>query len=282
MKGKVDNYIPYIKQRLLLRYAVVDAMYSPNTDGAEELSFKYANKYDIVVVVGGDGTLHQVINGVMKSKANCLVAVLPFGTCNDVARTLNIPTKLDKAIDTVLRLNTTEYDLIYDGNEYIAYSLATGYLTKSTYAATNKAKKRFGRFAYFLSAIKCMFKFKALPITVKCDGERIHGKFVYFMLINGENAGGFKLNKGDDVHNGKVKMVIIKRSKFLGSFINFIKLFLFGINSIKKSKLAIVRDVKNVEIENHANAPFTVDGEKSKFLKKQVKIVTPIVMVKNN
>ena len=65
LKGKIDEVIPHIKQRLLLRYSQVDAMFSPETDGAEALAFKYASKYDVIVSCGGDGTLHEIVNGVM-------------------------------------------------------------------------------------------------------------------------------------------------------------------------------------------------------------------------
>lgn len=280
MKGKIDEHLPYIKQRLLLRYAQVEAMYSPTEDGAEALALKNASKYDVVVACGGDGTVNQIINGVVKSKANCVVAILPLGTSNDLAKTLNIPHNLDKAIDCILRLNITNYDLMFDGEHYITSSLATGYLTSVTYSTSNKAKKKMGRFAYFLSCLKQMFKFKTLPITITCDGERIHDKFVYFMLINTNSFSGVNINKYDNFSDGKIKLVLIKKSKFLGSFFVFMKMLIKGIDSVKKSKLLIVKNAINVEIENHSNSPFTMDGEKVKFLKKTISVSTPITIVK--
>ncbi len=279
IKGKIDEFLPQIKQRLLLRYEVVDCMTSPKTDGALNLAIKHAGKYDIVISCGGDGTLHQVINGVLKNGHNPLIGVLPFGTCNDVASTLKIPTELDKAIDCILRLNTTTYDLIYDGNNYIIYALATGYLTKSTFSASNNAKRKFGRFAYFLNSLKYVFKFKSLPISITADGERFHGSFIYFMLLNGEYAGGFNVNKGENLSNNKAKMVLIKKTKGIGGFVNFFKLFFFGVKSIRKSKNVIVRDVGNVTIENHSNAPFTMDGEKINFLKKDLTVNSQITFI---
>lgn len=280
MKGKINEFIPHIKQRLLLRFAQVDAMFSAELDGAETLAYKFANKYDVVVSCGGDGTLHEVVNGVMKSGAHPVIGILPFGTCNDVARTLGIPFKLDKAIDCLLRLNTTNYDIMFDGKDYITYSIATGYLVKSTYSATEKSKRKFGRFAYFMSALKCLFNLEAIPVTITCDGTRFHTKIAYVMFVNGENAGGFKLNKGDTIDNGKVKFVMIKRTNAFANFLTFIKMFLFGVNSIRKNKSVIIREVQNFEIENHANASFILDGEKVKFLKKSVQVLTGIKMIK--
>ena len=280
MKGKINEFIPKIKQRLLLRFSQVDAMYSANTKGAENLAFKFASKYDVVVSCGGDGTLHEVVNGVMKSGANPVIGVLPCGTCNDVARSLGIPKKLDKAIDCLLRMNTTNYDIMFDGKEYITYSIATGYLVKSTYSATEKSKQKFGRFAYFMSSLKCLFKLESIPVTVTCDGTRYHNKIAYLMFLNGENAGGFKLNVGVDVGNGKVKFVMIKRTNAFLNFLTFIKMFMFGVKSIRKHKSVVIREVQNFEIENHANASFILDGEKIKFLKKSVEVTSGITIIK--
>lgn len=280
MKGKVDEFLPKMKKRLSLRYAIVDAVSSPELDGAETLAFKNAGKYDIIVSCGGDGTLHNVINGVKKSGFNPLVGILPFGTCNDVATTLGVPKNLDKALDCILRLNTTNYDLMFDGEKYITYSMATGYLIKSTYSVSNKTKRRLGRFGYFLSALRYIFKFDSLPITVVANGERIHGKFSYLMLINGTSAGGFNLNKDDKISDGKVKLVMIKKSKWLGGFFAFVKLFMFGIKSLRKNKHAIIRDVDDILIENHANAPFVLDGDKARFLKKHVSVNSCLTIIK--
>lgn len=280
MKGGIENHIPRIKQRLSLRFSTVDSMASQDINGAEILATKYASKYDIIIACGGDGTLNQVMNGVKKSGADTVVGLLPCGTCNDVARTLNISTDLDKAIDCILRLNTTKYDLMHDGNKYIIYSLATGYMVKSSYSASSNAKKRLGRMAYVMSALKGVFKFDNLPITVIADGERIHGKFVYCMLINGESAGGFRVNKGDDLMDRKVKLVMIKKGKGLSGLFAFAKLFLRGIDSVKKNKNVIVRDVAHVFIENHANLTFTMDGEKEKFLKKDVVVDASLEIIR--
>lgn len=280
MKGKIDEFIPKIKQRLLLRYPQVDAMFSAEIDGAETLAFKFASKYDVIVSCGGDGTLHEVINGVMKSGANPVVGILPFGTCNDVARSLGIPLNFDKAIDCLLRMNLTNYDLMYDGKDYITYSVATGYLVKSTYSATQKSKQKFGRFAYFMSALKCLFKLKAIPVTITCDGTRYHNKIAYCMFLNGESAGGFALNKGTSINNEKVTFVMIKKTNAISNFFTFIKMFMFGVNSIRKYKSVVVREVSNFEIENHANASFILDGEKVKFLKKSIQVGNSITIIK--
>lgn len=280
MRGKIDEKLPYIKKRLLVRYPSVDAMVSPNEDGLEELALKHASKYDIIVACGGDGTIHQVINGVMKSESRPLIGILPYGTCNDLSHSLDIDHDLDKAIDCILRLNTTEYDLMYDGKDYITYSLATGYLTRSAYTTGKNIKKRLGRFAYFVSALRSLFRLKSFPMTIKVDGEVIDDKFAYFMLMNGVSAGGFRINKGENLDNKKVKMVAIKKTNSFATFFRFMRLFFFGIKSLKKDKCVYIRDTSKIELKNHSNIPFTLDGEKAEFLKKNIEVKKSITLIK--
>lgn len=278
MCGKVEEALPRIKQRLSIRYSKVDAVTSPNEDGSEELARKNAGKYDIILSCGGDGTLHDVINGVLKSGFKPLIGVLPFGTCNDVAYSLNVPSDIDLATDCVLRLNTTPYDVMSTGEDYVTYSLATGYLTSVSYATKSKSKMRFKRLAYFFEGLKCLFKFKALPITITADGERLHDKYSYVMLINARRVGGFKINMQENMHNNKVKLVLIKGKGF-SSFMAFAKMFMFGLKSVRKNKRVIIRDVNTIQIENHSNEPFTLDGEKFKMLKKTITVNSSVNLI---
>ncbi len=279
LKGKIGDFLPHIKERLHARYSVVDYLTGRSSEDMAVLAEKNASKYDIIVACGGDGTIHQIVNGVMRSEAKPLVGVLPFGTCNDVGHSLKIPTDVNKAIDCLLRLNTQEYDLMFDGTNYGVYAMAAGYLTDCSYSASSKVKKRVGRLAYVGYGIKSIFKFKEFPLTVVADKERIHGKFFYMMLMNGEYTGGFKLNAGECLNNGKIKLVMIKKKNPIASLFTFIKLFMFGIKSIRKSKCAVVKDVSSLEIQNHSNVAFTFDGEKLQFLKKKVTVASGLKFI---
>lgn len=280
MKGKIEKYIPHIKKRLFFRFSQVEAMTSNSENGAYEIAFKNASKFDVVVSCGGDGTFNGVLNGVKKSGADSVVGILPYGTRNDVAKTLKIPRNLNRAIDTILRMNLQSYDLMSDGENYLTYSLSTGYLTKSTYITKQQSKKHFGNFAYFMSALKCAFKMKEIPLTVKFNKETIDGKFIYFMLLKGNNAGGIRVMKNSELDNGKFNIILIKKGKLLSGFFTFMNMFLWGIKSVKKRKNVIFAEANEVEIFNHSNVPFVCDGEKCKFLKKTIKIKEKINLIK--
>lgn len=278
MQGKIESVLPYIKGRLSLRYSVVDSAFTLPNNSAEDIAIKNASRYDIIVSCGGDGTLNQVVNGVKKSGYDPVVAILPFGLSNDVAKTLKIPTKLDKAIDTILRLNTINYDLMFDGSNYITSTLAAGYLADTAYATSNSSKKKFGRLAYIAHAFKRAFKLKEFPMTFTCDKERTHDKFIFLMLLNDNYVGGIKVNHSN-LSDNKTYLVAIKKTNKFHEYFSFVRLFLFGLNAVKKSKNVIIRECTNIEIENHSNTPFSIDGEKTKFLKKTISVKNNIKLV---
>ena len=97
--------------------------------------------------------------------------------------------------------------------------------------------------------------------------------------MNGEYTCGFKLNAGESLNNGKIKLVMIKKKNPIASLFTFIKLFMFGIKSIRKSKCAVVKDVSSLEIQNHSNVAFTFDGEKLQFLKKKVTVASGLKFI---
>ena len=89
MKGKIDEFVPHIKQRLLLRFPIVEVMSSPEVYGAESIAFKNAPKFDIVLACGGDGTLDQFVNRIYGEELKCTVYFYPCGSGNDFARDFN-------------------------------------------------------------------------------------------------------------------------------------------------------------------------------------------------
>ena len=87
-KGKIANFLPYIETRLKTKYKIVDFIASKS---AEDLKFQAktnAGLYDLIIVAGGDGSIHLAINGIKESGYNPKLAFLPYGTVNDVCRTL--------------------------------------------------------------------------------------------------------------------------------------------------------------------------------------------------
>ena len=281
-KGKIAKYFPYIEQRLKTKYKTVDFLASKSAEDLKLQAKNNAGLYDLMIIAGGDGSLHLAVNGVKESGQDQTLAFLPYGTVNDVCRTLRIPRNMRKAIDIILRGETINYDTMKDNEKYYIYTLASGMFVSTSFKTNRRLKNMFGKLAYYLTGIKEIFQMRSLPMTIVADGERFHGRYIMCMLLNSNSAAGYKINKDKDIDDQLIDLILIeKRKNYLHSLVVLFRMFLFGLSSVRKSKLVTLRKVKQIHIENHSNEPFTKDGEQEEFLKKDISICSPIRVVYN-
>ena len=281
-KGKIQEVMPYILSRLSTKFSPCDSVQSKSAEDMVDLARKNAEKYDCIVVAGGDGSIHNVINGVKQSKGRPTLGFLPYGTVNDVCRTLNISRKLDKAIDVILRGETIKYDIMQEDNNYMIYTFAGGMFVSTSFKTSTGMKRALGKIAYFITGAKQLFSMRTLPLTVTIDGERHHGRYIMAMVLNSASAAGFRINKERDIDDGLIDVILVeKKRSYLKALFTLLKMFLFGLNSVRKHKNVIIQKCKNVKIENHSNEPFTQDGEEADFLTKEIKITSPITVFYN-
>lgn len=281
-KGKIANFLPYIETRLKTKYKIVDFIASKS---AEDLKFQAktnAGLYDLIIVAGGDGSIHLAINGIKESGYNPKLAFLPYGTVNDVCRTLRMPRNMRKALDIILRGETIAYDTMKDKEKYYMYTLAGGMFVSTSFKTNRRLKNIFGKLAYYFTGIKEIFKMRSLPLTIVADGERFHGKFILCMLLNSSSAAGYKINKDKDIDDQLIDLILIEKKKnYLHSLFVLARMFLFGLRSVRKSKLFTFKKCKSIHIENHSFEPFTKDGEMEEFLKKDIVICDPLQVIYN-
>lgn len=281
-KGKIANFLPYIETRLKTKYKIVDFIASKSAEDLKLQAKNNAGLYDLIIVAGGDGSIHLAINGIKESGYNPMLAFLPYGTVNDVCHTLRIPRNMRKAIDIILRGETIHYDTMKDKDKYYIYTLAGGMFVSTSFKTNRRMKNIFGKLAYYFTGIKEIFKMRSLPLTIVADGERFHGKYILFMLLNSSSAAGYKINKDKDIDDQLIDLILIEKKKnYFHSLLVLAKMFLFGIRSIRKSKLVTIRKCKKIHIENHSYEPFTKDGEQEDFLKKDIEISAPLRIIYN-
>ena len=278
-KGKIKEVMPYILSRLSTKFKPCEAVQSKSAEDMIDLARKNAEKYNCIVVAGGDGSIHNVINGVKQSKGRPILGFLPYGTVNDVCRTLNIKKNLDKAIDVILRGETIKYDIMQENNNYMIYTLAGGMFVSTSFKTSTGMKRVLGKLAYFITGAKQLFSMRTLPLTVTIDGERHHGRYIMAMVLNSRSAAGFRINKERDINDGLMDVILVeKKRSYIKALFTLLKMFLFGLNSVRKHKNVVIQKCKTVKIENHSNEPFTQDGEEADFLTKEITMSSPITV----
>ena len=259
-KGKVSKYVPQICDNLEKQGFELEVIYTSKTNNGEQIIKNYIRYIDAVVVCGGDGTLNEVINGVIKCHKKIDVTFIPFVTTNDFATTMKMPKNQYKLSKKLSKYTKTGIDIGNFNGRYFYYVAAFGVCTSVSYNTDQKQKNKFGKLAYYKKGIQELKKMKKYKATIVTDDEIIKDEFVYGSITNSISIGSFKWFKRNEfkVNDGLFELVLIKKPK------NF-----FGILRIAKSILSKKYDQKNIyylktkhlQIDFDKNVDWTLDGE---------------------
>ena len=150
-------------------------------------------QYDMVVCSGGDGTLNEIIDGIMLLPEKPKIGYIPAGTTNDFATTLKIPRDILKATRVVIEGKPFLCDIGAMNNEFFTYVVGFGAFTDVSYETSQTAKNMLGRLAYILEGVKRITSLKSYHMVFEHDGIRVEDDFIYGMLANSARVGGFQL-----------------------------------------------------------------------------------------
>ena len=176
----------------------------------------YDDHYDLVVCSGGDGTLDEIVTGMMEYKEEKVpIGYIPAGTTNDFARSLHISRDILEAADTAVNGTVFPCDVGCFNNDYFVYIAAFGLFTDVSYETKQSMKNILGHLAYVLEGTKRIFNIPSYKIRVTHDGELIEDEFIFGMVTNSRSVGGFRNMVGKNVtfDDGVFEVMLIKMPK---------------------------------------------------------------------
>lgn len=284
-KGKLKQHKDYILCELGKKYGDIEWVETKSIGHAFSLASEYGKTYDYIFVSGGDGTLNEVVNGVSQNEHKPTIGYIPSGTVNDVARSLGLKKNVKKAVKILLNGIEYEHDTFKVNDKFGIYVCCAGLFSKTSYETKRYKKKIFGKIAYLFHGIREIFNTKPLPVELSTDSEDIKENCALLLILNSRSVAGFKTNKHAKLNDGNVELVIFKTARthiWLIDIIRIINTFLFGINTIKKSKHVVYRVLPSFTIKTKADTPINLDGEKStrgtfsfECINKGIKIIVP-------
>ena len=153
-----------------------------------------AAEFDRIVCAGGDGTLHEVVNGLMAlpPEARPEVGYIPAGTTNDFAKNLSLPKTLEELAATAAAGVPRPVDVGRFNSSHFIYVAAFGAFTDVAYSTPQAAKSLLGHAAYMLESITRIASIQSYPLTVEHDAGVEVGSYCYGMVSNTISVGGFK------------------------------------------------------------------------------------------
>lgn len=222
-----------------------------------------AEGFDLLVVAGGDGTMREACEGLMRSRSQIPLAQIPTGTGNITARALRIPT-LDtrKALDLISTGRVLDFDIGYLPNHdrYFTFVAGAGYDAALIHDTTRELKKALGFFAYVATGIKHFFTVRPVKMTLEIDDEIRHTKAHTIMAINIGTIANIQwsIAPNIDPHDGKLNIVLMSSRNLLGSLIVLFKIITkryHGFSALQHFQ------AQRLRVTTDPPLPFQFDGE---------------------
>jgi len=190
-----------------------------------------APNYDTLVVAGGDGTIHSVINGVMAIPLikRPKLLFLPYGTTNDFCNMLGLGKDIDFNLALLKTDNYRLSDVYSLNNEFFVYAAAVGKFSNVSYQIDRRKLKKFGPIGYLFNARNDLFNRYLMDVEVETSEIKIKRRSFLMLIAAGSRVGGFnisKFTKNPKFNDGKIDIRIFTRNH-LFSWIKIIWFYLF-------------------------------------------------------
>ena len=219
---------------------------------------------DRIVAFGGDGTLSEVINGVMHlpAKDRPELGYIPAGTTNDFASGVGLSRNIVKAAQTVLTGIPEPLDVGRFGEErYFSYVASFGSFTKASYSASQDLKNALGYAAYLLEGLRCLIDIRSIPLVVTADGTIYEDEFIFGAVSNAMSVGGMLKYAYEQVNlsDGLFEVLMIRTPKNLSE----IQTLLTDVanRNFVESPHILYQKARKVSIRSEQPLAWTVDGE---------------------
>lgn len=219
-----------------------------------------AGEYDLVVCSGGDGTLDEVVSGIMGSEQKVPLGYIPAGSTNDFATSLGIPKDMVKAARTAVEGQPFACDIGGFNEDFFVYVAAFGLFTEVSYKTSQEWKNVLGHAAYILEGAKRLHDITSYMIQVEYNNIRLQDEFIFGMISNSTSVGGFKGMTGKDVllDDGVFEVTLIKKPR---NPMELNEIIASLINLVDDTDMVYSFKTNEVKFTAKERIPWTLDGE---------------------
>ena len=227
---------------------------------AAETAAREGEHYDVIVAVGGDGTLNEVVSGVLRLEHPPALGYLAQGSTNDFASSLHISNKPAAAAAAIAQATPRQLDIGQWNGRHFVYVASFGAFTKSSYTAPQAAKNALGHFAYILEGMKDLNTLRPYRIRLTADGEVLDGEYLFGAVCNSTSIGGLmKLDPERVVlDDGKFELLLVPNPRTALDLQNLVMALL---NQQYDSGGLGLRHVSTLHLETAEDLPWSLDGE---------------------
>ncbi len=255
-QGRTNNAFGMIKEVIENKNVHCEFKFTSEAGQATEFAKDaVAEGFTHVISVGGDGTSHEVVNGLIGSSV--VFGVVPCGSGNDFPKAASIPLDTMLAIETVFSGRERPFDIGKLGDSYFINGLGIG-LDGAVSHRFKKLKLLRGPLGYLLVSVQEALTFKGFPARVKIDDWNYEGTLLLTGASNGLYQGGFKLAPDAKIDDGLLDFHIIKDMSIINRLIKIPKVLKGSHSDLDEVE---IKRATNMEITLESKIPAHMDGE---------------------
>ncbi len=216
--------------------------------------------YELVVCSGGDGTLDEVVTGMMLGKEKKSIGYIPAGSTNDFAKSLKLPRNMEKAAQTIVNGAYYACDIGSFNDDYFVYIAAFGIFTDVSYETRQEVKNVLGHMAYLLNGMRKFSAIKSYHLRVEAEDLKYEDDYIFGMITNSFSVGGFKSITGKEVKldDGLFEITLIKRPKNALELQAILSSF---VMEVADERYMHTFKASSLNITSEESIPWTLDGE---------------------
>jgi len=228
-------------------------------DATDAARIAVERKYDVVIAAGGDGTIHEIVNGLAEQEFRPKLGIIPAGTTNVFARALQIPRDIGTAVDIITKGDLIPMDIGRINDKYFINIAGGGRMTELTYEVPSKLKTMLGQLAYYLKGMEMLPSIKASDVRIEYDGKLFEGEAMMFLVGLTNSIGGFeKLAPDASINDGLFSLLILKKVN-LAEFIRISTLAIRGEHVNDPN--VIYTQANRIKVFSNETVQLNLDGE---------------------
>ena len=232
---------------------------------ATQIAEERCGAFDLVVCAGGDGTLNEVITGILRSGAGTPIGYIPCGSTNDFATTLRIPLNIPQAAKIITDGVPVAHDVGSFGDRYFSYVASFGAFTRASYATAQNVKNALGHLAYWLEGISELAQIRPVHARFEYDGKTVEGDYIFGAISNSTSVGGvLTLDRNRvDLQDGKFELLLVRSPKDR----NEVRDLLLALTEQRyESGVFTMDSFSRLTVCQNDPTPWSLDGERAEGL----------------
>lgn len=217
-------------------------------------------RFDVVAVFGGDGTLNEATNGLMKLKHKPVISYFPTGTMNDFGTNFGLTNDMKQCATVACAGNIEPFDVGKMNSRYFNYVAGFGAFCNVSYETKQELKKQIGNLAYIIKAIHEIPNLHPYHVKMNLDGKILEKDLMFGLIINGNRVAGFEMVEQADntFKDGLFDIILVEHTP------NPLELYNYPLGVLHPElnmKYVERYQAKSIIIESQEKLAWTLDGE---------------------